>query len=149
MIVERGVAARDGFETVVKIEHDFSQGQLIRKHDAGGAYIFEALLAAAFFFHQFQNAADIFFVGDDGGHYDRLFGLGDLADRRPAGGIVNLHCLAISLGDAEADSGSGGYEVQAEFALQTLLDDLHVQQTKKTTAKAEAQSHRRFRLKEK
>ena len=126
MIVERGVAAGDGFQPIVKIEDDLRQGQFISEHDAGGADIFKTLLPPAFFFHQFQNAAYVFLVGDDGGHDDRLFRLGDFADGRPARGIIDFRHLAFGLGDAEADARSGGDEAQPEFAFQALLDDLHV-----------------------
>ena len=142
MIVERSIAAGDGFQAVVKIENNFRQGQLIGEHDAGSAYVFEALLAAAFFFHQLENTAYVFLVGEDGGHDDRFFGLGNLTDARPTRGIINFDYLAICLGNAKADTGSRGDKVQSKFALQALLNDFHMQQTEEAAAKAEAEGDR-------
>ena len=65
VIVERGVAARDRLQAVVEIEHDFVQRQLVGEHHARRADVFEVLLLAALVFHQLQDAADIFFVGED------------------------------------------------------------------------------------
>ncbi len=52
-------------------------------------------------------------------------------------------------GDAVAHAGRGGDQVDAEFALQPLLHDLHVQQAQKSAAETEAQRHGIFRLVEK
>ena len=45
------------------------------------------------------------------------------------------------------DAGQGGHQVQIEFPLQPLLDDLHVQQAKEAAAEAEAQRGTGFQLK--
>ena len=65
VIVERRVTARDRLQAVVEIEHDLVQRQFVLQHHARRADVFEALLLAALFFDQLQNAADIFFVGQD------------------------------------------------------------------------------------
>ena len=59
MIIERGVAFRDRFQAVVKIEHDLVERQLVNEHHAVGRDVFELFLHAAFFVEQRQNAAEI------------------------------------------------------------------------------------------
>src|SRR5579863_6013589 len=149
VVIERSVAARDRFEPVVEVENNFVQRQFVVQHDARGADIFECLLLAALFFDQRENSADVFFVGKNGGKNHRLFDFGNLAGIKPARGIVDLDHLAIGLGDLVTHAGSGGDEIETKFALQTLLDDFHVQQAKETAAKAEAESNRTLGLEEK
>src|SRR5581483_2978680 len=146
VIVERGVSAGNGFQAVVEIENDFVERQFVLQHDARGAAVFEAFLLHALFFHQGENSADIFFVGQDGGEDDRLFHFGDFILRRPARGIVNFDDFAVGLVDLVADAGSGGDEIEIEFALQSLLNDLHVEQAEKAAAEAKSQGHGTFRL---
>src|SRR2546425_5394439 len=149
VVVERGVSAGDRLQAVVKVEHDFVQRQLVLQHDAVGSHVFEALLFAAFFFDQRQNAADIFFVGEDGRENHRLFNFRDFAGVGPTKRIVHLNVLAIGFGDLVAHAGSGGDQLKIEFALQALLNNFHVQQAEKATAEAESERYRAFRLKEK
>src|SRR5206468_1699720 len=59
---------------------------------------------------------------------------------------VDLRCLSVCRRDQITHVGSSGDQIEIEFALQTLLHNLHVQQSEKTATKAEAQSRRRFRL---
>src|SRR3989454_2078844 len=149
VVVERGVSAGDRLQAVVKVEHDFVQRQLVLQHDAVGSHVFEALLFAAFFFDQRQNAADIFFVGEDGRENHRLFNFRDFAGVGPTKRIVHLNVLAVGFGDLVAHAGSGGDQLKIELALQALLNNLHVQQAEKATAEAESERYRAFRLKEK
>ena len=49
-------------------------------------------------------------------------------------------------GDAITDAGCGGDQVDAEFALQPLLHDFHVQQPEEAAAESEAEGFGIFRL---
>src|SRR5579863_1702239 len=64
------------------------------------------------------------------------------------GNFVGLSTSTTSggCGDAVTHAGRGGDEVDAEFALQPLLGDLHVQQAEKSAAKTEAEGHGILRL---
>src|SRR6185437_836263 len=73
MIIERGIAARDALQAVVKIKDDFVERQFVGEHNARGRQIFELLLHAALFLAQLQNAADGFLRRDDHRREDRLF----------------------------------------------------------------------------
>ena len=52
MIVERSVAPRHRLQSVVKVEHDLVQRQLVLQHHARGADIFKTFLLAALFLDQ-------------------------------------------------------------------------------------------------
>ena len=118
------------------------------QHDARGTDVFKSFLFAALFFHQLQNAADIFFVGQDGGENHRLFDFGDLTGRRPARRIIDFDHLAIGLVNLVAHAGRGRDQLQIELALQSLLDNFHVQQAEKAAAESESKRDRAFRLEE-
>ena len=61
--------------------------------------------------------------------HERLLLLDDVGGVGVAGGVVDqLHC-AVGEGQAVADAGGGGDEVEVKFPLKTLGDDLHVEQT--------------------
>ena len=73
--------------------------------------------------------------------------LDDVAGVRVTGGIVDHLHSAVGQGQAVAHAGGGGDDVQIELPLQTLGDDLHVQQTQETAAEAEAQRGAGLQLK--
>src|SRR5579863_2328194 len=127
MVVERGVSAGDGLEAVVEIENNFIQRQLVVQHDAIRGDVLESLLAATLLFNQGQDSADVFRLGEDGGQNYWLFDLGNLAGVGPAGGIIDFDHLTVGLVYLVADAGSGGDQRKIELALQTLLNDLHVE----------------------
>ena len=149
MVVEGSVAARDGLEAVVEVEDDFVQRQFVVQHDARGADVFEGLLLAAFFFDEREDSADVFFVGEDRGEDDGLFDLFDFAGIEPARRIVDFDHRAVGFIDLVADAGSGGDEVEIEFALETLLNDLHVEQAEEAAAESEAEGDGTFGFEEK
>ena len=109
------------------------------QHHARGADVLECLLLAALVFHQLQDAADVLFVGQDRREDHRLFDLRDLAGIGPARRVVDFDDAAISQRDLVAHARRGGDQVEVVFALQPLLDDLHVQQAEEAAAEAEAQ----------
>ncbi len=148
MVVERGVPAADGFETVVEVEDDFVERQLVGEHHSGRGDVLEVFLAAALFFHELEDAADVLLVGEDGGGDDRLFDLLDVGGIGPTRGVIDLDDGAIGEVDFVADAGRGGDEVEVEFALEALLDDLHVEQAEEAAAEAEAEGDGGFRLEE-
>ena len=78
-----------------------------------------------------------------------LLDFGHDAGRRKLGGVIDLDDFAGGGGDAIAHAGRGGDEVDAKFALEAFLHDLHVQQAEEAAAKAEAERDGIFRLVEK
>src|SRR6266576_7310326 len=61
-------------------------------------------------------------------------------------GIVDGDLLAVAQLDAIFDGGCRAEQREVELALETLLDDLHVEQPEKAAAEAEAESGRGLRL---
>src|SRR5664279_3334235 len=148
VIIQRSVATGNGLQPVVEVEYDLVQWQLVIQHYPRRADVFEAFLFAALVFHQPQNTSDVFLVGQDGGQDHGLLDLGDFAGIGPTCRIVHLDHAAIREGNLVSHPGSGSNQVEIVFALQPLLDDLHVQQTQETAAETKAQRHRAFRLEE-
>ena len=62
-------------------------------------------------------------------------------------GVIHLHHGAVGLVDVVDDGGQRGDQVQVEFPLQPLLDDLHMEHSQKAAAEAKAQRHGGFGLK--
>ena len=146
LIVQRRIAAGDGLEAVVEVENDLVERQLVGQQHARARDVFEVQLLAALFLHQLENAADIFFIGENFRRDHRLANRFDVRGIRPARGIVHLHHAAVGQRDVITHAGRGGDQVQFVLALQPLLDDLHVQQAEKAAAEAKAQCDRAFRL---
>src|SRR5215831_13442764 len=105
-------------------------------------------MLTALLFDQLKNPAHILFVGENSSRDNRLFNLVDLARVRPARGIINFHDAAIGECDLVADARSGSNEVEIVFALQSLLNNFHVQQAKEAATEAEAERGRAFRFEE-
>ena len=76
----------------------------------------------------------------------RLIGLGDRGHIRIIMGIVDQNRAAVSLDDLVYDGGQSRHEVEVKLALQTLLNDLHMQHSEKAAAEAETKRDRAFRL---
>ena len=82
----------------------------------------------------------------DGGAADRFAHFLDRRQVRELGRVVDVDDLAVLLHDLEDHRGRGGDQVQVVFALQALLDDLHVQHAEEAATEAEAQGFGAFRL---
>ena len=116
------------------------------QHHTRRTHVLEGFLLAALVLDQLQDPPNVLFVGQNRRQNHGLVHLGNLARVGPARGIVNLNQLAVSLGNFVADAGRGGDEFQRELALQTLLNDFHVQQPEETTAETESKSDGTLRL---
>ena len=146
VVIERGISARDALQPVVKIEHDFVERQFVRQHDARRREVFEFLLHAAFFLAQLQHAAHRILRRDDHRGQDGLLDSLNRSGRRKFRGVVDFQDVARGRRDAILHARRGGDEVDIEFALEPLLNNLHVQQAEKAAAKAESQRDGIFRL---
>ena len=95
---------------------------------------------------EIHDVAHIIRGGIDVRVYHRLL---RLRDERRVGiirRIVDEHNAAVRLRDAVDNARRSRDEIEIIFALEPLLDDLHVQKPQETAAEAEAQRHRGFRL---
>ena len=103
-------------------------------------------LAAAVLTHR-HDIADVIGRRDDR-HLD--VGLLGVLDVRRVGVVVRVvdaHHRAVGLVYLVDDARERGDKVEVKFALQPLLNDLHVQHAEEAAAEAEAQRDRGFRLK--
>src|SRR5882762_5713418 len=139
MVIEGGVATRNGFKAIVKVEHDFVERQFVSEHDARGRKIFEVFLDAALVLAKLQNSADGIVAGNDHGLNDGLFDHLDVAGIGKFCGAIDFDGLATDASDSIANAGRGGDEVQTKLALETFLHNFHVQQTEKSAAIAKAE----------
>ena len=150
VVIERSVAARHALQAIVEIEDDLVERHFVGEHHALGRQILESLLHAALFLAELQDRAHRFIGGDDHGGDHRLLDLDGHSRRREISwGCPPPDDLAVGGGDAIAHAGRGGDQVDAEFALEALLHDFHVQQAEEAAAKTEAQRDGIFRLVEK
>ena len=144
LIVQRGVALGVGLQRVEKVVDDLVQRHLIVQLHQMGVQILHVLeLAAPLLAHGHDVPHKV--LRRDDGHLD--VGLLRVLDGARIGvvvGVVHLHHGAVGLIDVVDDA---GHQVQVEFPLQPLLNDLHVQHSQKAAAEAEAQRHGGFRLK--
>ena len=146
VVVERGIPFRDAFEFVVEIEDDLRQRHVeIDLHavlrDEGLVFHHAALVDA-----QLDDVAQELRLGDDLRLDVGLLDLGDLRHFGQPRGVVHLHHVALRRGDAVRHVGHGRDDIHVEFAVQPLLDDLHVQQPEESAAESESQRQRAFGL---
>ncbi len=134
-------------QTVVKIENDLVERQLVNEHYAVRRYVFKLFLHAAFLIEQRQDAAEKCVVRENRRLDKRLFDLRDAAGVRHLRRRIDLGNLAVGRRHAVTHARGGGDQVEIEFALKPFLDDLHVQQAEEAAAETETERGRRFRLK--
>ncbi len=60
VIIEGSIAARNAFQTVVKIQDNFVQREIVGEHHASGREIFKVFLHAALILAELQDSADGF-----------------------------------------------------------------------------------------
>src|SRR5262249_45241160 len=127
VIVEAGVAAAHRLQAIVEVEHHFVERKMIDHHRAV-AGVGEIDLAAAAILAELEHRAEIFVRHQDRRLDPRLFDLLDADDVRHGGRIVQLHDVAVGLVDLVYDRRRGGDEIQVELALETLADDVEMEQ---------------------
>ena len=81
--------------------------------------------------------------------YHRLFGTLDQCRIRIVGGVVDELHLAVGHGDTVDNGGCCGDQIQIVLPFQTLLNDLHVQQSQETAAESKAQCNGGLRFERK
>ena len=146
LVVHGGVAARHGLELVEEVQHDLAQRQLVGQHDLP-AVVGHVQLHATLLVGQCHHRAHIFLRHVQ---MHRDDGLADLLDTPllwHLGGVLHHDDFAVTLDHLVHHAGRGGDQVLVELALQTFLNDLHVQKAQEAAAEAEAQCLRHLGLK--
>ena len=141
VIVEAGITAANRFQPIIEIKHHFVQRQAIDHHGAG-AGIGQLDLAAAAVLAQFQHRAQMFVGNEDRRADPRLLDFVDLGHLGHVGRIVHLDHRAVGHVNAIDHRRRGGDQIEIEFPLQPLADDLQMQKTEEAAAKAEPERRR-------
>src|SRR5919108_3661591 len=144
VVVEARVPARPRFQLVVEVEDDLAERELVREQNSVLAQILHVVEAPAPIGRELHDRADVVLRHDHRGPHVRL--LDHLQVARHLRRVVHLDDLAALARGAVGDVGSRDQEVEVELALEPLPNDLHVQETEKAAAEAEAEGLRRLRL---
>ena len=146
VVVERGVSFRDALELVVEVEDDLREGHV--EIDLHAVLRDECLVLhhPALVDAEFDDVAQKLRLGDDLREDVGFLDLVDLCHLGQSRGVVHLDHVALRRGDAVRHVGHGRDDVHVEFAVQPLLNDLHVQQPEESAAEPESERQRAFRL---
>ncbi len=147
LVVEAGITAGARFQRIEKVVDDLVKRQLIMDIDAVRVDVFHILKYAAPLLAKVHNIAHIFLRRVDMGVRNRFFGLRDQRRVGIIGRVVDGDHFAVGLRDMVNDARRGCDDVQIVFALQPLLDDLHMQKPQEAAAETEAQRDGGLRLK--
>src|SRR3990172_9437021 len=145
VVVERGVAPRQGLQLVVEVDDDLGQREVEGEVNAL-ADVLHRLVVTAGLLGELVDRAHELGGQEDRAPDERLLDLRDVPDGRELGRVVDLGGLPLGRHHPVADRRGGGDQGQPELALEPLLDDLHVEQPQEAASEAEAQRDRGLRL---
>ena len=145
-VVHRAEAAGQALDAVVEVDQDFVEGEQAGEHDPSGVQRLGVVEDAALFRHQGHQVADVFVRAEDKSFDGRLLDLGDVSLLGQEGRVVDFLDGTVAEREPIDHAGVGGDDVHVVFAAQAFLDNLQVEQTEKTAAKAKAQGNRSLRL---
>ena len=146
MVVEGRIPLGDALQLVVEVDDDFAQRHVVVDFHAVARNVFLLHQLAALAQTEGHDGADVVGTGDD---RSADVGFLDVVDHRDVGhaaGVVHLHDMALLVEYLVRYVGHGGDDVHVELAVQTLLHNLHMEQSEETAAEAETQGQRRFGL---
>ena len=101
------------------------------------AVIGKVKLNAAFLITERHDWAHIFIRHKNSYRINRFTNFGNLVDRRQLGRILHVNHFAIAQKDFIYDPRGGRDQIHVVFALKSLLDNIHVQQTEEAGAEPE------------
>ena len=146
MVVEGSIAFRYALQLVVEVDDDLTQGQVKEDLDtvARDVLLLDELptLTEA----ERHDRTDVGGIRDDRSADIRLFDVVDRRDVWKPRGVMYLLADALLVVDLVGYVGDGRDDVHAELSVESLLNDLHVQEPKEATTEAEAKSDRAFGL---
>ena len=145
-IVQRGITPGFGFQGIEEIVNNLVQGHIVPQLHQIGVQILHILVLTPLILAHGHNVAHIFLGRDDGNVHIRLPRLGNHRRVGVIVGVVHVENLAVGFHHLVNYGGQGGHQIQIEFPLQALLNNLHVEHSQKAAAETKAQSHRGFRL---
>src|SRR5690606_22081965 len=144
-VIQGSIAAADRLQSVEEVEYHLVHRQIVADLHLGAEEDHVALYATLLD-TQGYDAAKMVLGHKNIGAHDRLAHLLDHRRVGQARGVVDIDDVAVLLHHLIDHGGGGGDQVQVVLALQTLLDDLHVQHAEKADAETETQRVGAFRL---
>ena len=132
LIVKGGISLGAGFERIEKVVDNLVERQLVVQLYAVGVQILGILIGAAALLTQLHDGADVGGGSEDAGFDIRLLCRFDVRRVGVVGRIVDHHHAAVGHVQLVDYAGSGGNQIQVELSFQTLLDNLHMQQSQKS-----------------
>ncbi len=145
-VVEACVAAAQGLEAVVEVEHDFGKRKVVFEDDLRLVDVFHGLERAALFFAKRHHGADIFLWRKDLCLHVRFFDVVVAASVGELGGAFYFHHGAVAHVNVVFHVRHGRDDVHVEFAVEAFLHDFHVQQSEESRAEAKAERFGCFRF---
>jgi hypothetical protein len=139
LVVHGAVPAGDRLQLVVEVVDDLREWKLVVEDLAGVADEPLALEDAASSLGELHQVADVLLGTDDLDLHHRFTDRPDPRHVRKVGGVVDLDRGVVVEVDQVGDGGCGLDDVHAALALQTLLDDVHVEQAEEAAAEPEAE----------
>ena len=146
LIVKGGISLGAGSERIEKVVDNLVERQLVVQLYAVGVQILGILIGAAALLTQLHDG-DVGGGSKDAGFDIWLLCRFDVRRVGVVGRVVNHHHAAVGHVQLIDYAGSGGNQIQVELSFQTLLDNLHVQQSQKSAAESKAQRLGGLRLK--
>ena len=144
-VVERGVSAGRGLETVVEVEHHLVERQGIDGHRPV-ADVGQIGLLATFLRAELQDIAEVLVRNQDRRPDPGLLHRLNAALVRPVHGVVQLDVPPVGKAEAIDHAGRRGHQVEIEFALEALLNDLEVEKPQASAPESQAEGSARFRF---
>ena len=141
MVIKRGIALGDGLQLIIEINDNLAKWQ----HKVN----LYPIAANILLINQFttlvkterHNGSDEVGSSNDGGTDIGFLNMVNHGLVRQSGGVMYLLHLSLFGVAHIAHIGHCGDDIHIELAIQTLLDNLHVEQAEETAAEAEAQGY--------
>jgi len=146
LVVERCITLGNRFETIIEIKNYLIERQLINNHYTAGRQILYLPLYAALLFAESENSADIIIGNMNVSQNERLFNIVDMRQFRQFCSCLDLDHRIVCAVNPVDNCRRSSYQVKIELALESLLNNLHMEEAKKTAPEAETERHRCFRL---
>ena len=119
---------------------------MIGQQGTGSLHVFHSLVLSSALLAKIHNRSDKFCCHHDLGFYHRLFHIFDRGRIRKIGRIRQIHHFTVCLMHFIDNTRCGCYQIQVVFSLQTLLDDLQMQQSEESAAETKSKSDRCLRF---
>ena len=146
MPVKRCISFGYRFQFIVEINHNLAQRHVKKQLHSISADIFLLHQFAAFTKAKTHNWTYIIACRNHRCANERLLYAVYLCDIGHTCRVVYLnHAVALGI-DIIAHIGNGGYYIHVKLTVQTLLHNLHMEQSKESTAETKAKRHRTLRL---